>query len=82
MRVLSHDAFARFETLRRTETGEYVGNGWTKPYECANCGTVRRTKSGKPSTYRYGTQSDAIGARVSWDAHVFCGKSCRDSFHS
>ncbi len=80
MRVLSHDAFARFGTLRMTRLGRADDSQML--YSCDECGRVHRTKTGKPFAYRYGTQSDAIGARVSWDAHVFCGKSCRDSFHS
>lgn len=80
MRVLAHDPFTRVETVRRTETSDYPHLSYVKAYECAWCGHVRRTKSGKATTFRYGTHHDGITTRIQWDDRVFCSKSCRDAF--
>ena len=73
--VLSHDAYGRFEVLRKSVQ--------TKIITCAWCGRRgKERKDGSHTLYRYGNVSDGYGARENWDGHLFCGKSCYESYHA
>lgn len=70
MRQLSHDGFARRSTVSRKERTSH---------SCEWCG--QQHIDGKLT--RYGTQADdSLSGRVNWDKHLFCCKSCRDSYHN
>lgn len=36
---------------------------------------------GQPAKFRYGVESDAIGAKANMQRHVFCSRSCERSFN-
>jgi len=66
--VISHDAFGRYETIRRTvRTID----------SCANCG---RRNTGR--LYQYGSLSDGYGSRPNWQHEVFCDIDCMRIYHN
>ena len=49
---------------------------------CSWCGGVRMSRKHRTdSLYRYGTEADAIHARVAWHDGAFCAKACHDAYH-
>jgi hypothetical protein len=75
MHTISREPFARM-TLVREVLCPLVG-----AQTCSWCGNIRTTRSSTPFLYRYGTEPDAIHARVSWHEGAFCSKSCHDVYH-
>ena len=78
MTTISHDAFGRFEIVRRVDA--YALHG----AECAFCGASPRPKTegqAKCRTlYNYGTSADDSG-RTGWNERAFCGIGCFRSFN-
>jgi hypothetical protein len=73
MWVLSHDGFARQETVRMNEREWYDRGGSS---QCDWCGAPRDYQH----LYRYGTRPDDSN-RTNWHKGHFCSKSCHDSYH-
>ena len=70
---LRRDPYAR-ETLFRQRVRDSTG--------CDNCGAVKKTPTGSPYAYKYGTERDSISPQVAWRRGIFCSLSCHDSYHS
>ena len=67
--VISHDAFGRYETIRRT----------VKAIDsCAWCGNARW--NGR--LFQYGSLSDGYGSRPNWQHEAFCSVSCMRIYHN
>ena len=83
MLQVSRDPFARTTLVRRTITGHTVdlpGGFGDHLYSCDWCGNVRRTRKGRPTAYRYATETD--GGRTHEHKGTFCCKGCHDAYHS
>lgn len=80
MTQLSHDALARTELHRENVFVTQADSFGNYAQDCAWCGSVRRTRTGKPFLYRYSTTRDDAG-RASVHKGLFCSKSCHDSYH-
>lgn len=65
---ISHDPVARLSVVRRREKAPQKLCRW--------CGSPRKSLV----LFRYGIQPDSLSGRVEWDGHLFCSKSCRDSY--
>jgi len=68
--VIRHDAFGRFEVVRRAEDSKGT---------CEWCGN-KRGDSGR--LFRYGHQADGFCTPINWDSHLFCSRSCFSAYHS
>lgn len=66
MAYVSRDPFAR-ETL--TKTAEHG--------TCHECGSANRYGR----VWRFRVEPDRVDGRTYPDAHVFCGKACRNAYH-
>jgi hypothetical protein len=67
--VISHDAFARFETVRRkVETSR----------NCDFCGNKRKNGA----LFQYGfLEDDSLSGWVNWQSQAFCSISCMRSYN-
>jgi hypothetical protein len=73
---IARDPFARQTLVRMTIRPPAAGQ------TCSWCGGIRTTRCHHPYLYRYGTEPDAMYARVSWHSGLFCSKGCHDSYHA
>jgi hypothetical protein len=65
--VISHDPFARVETVRKIV---HTTDG------CANCGNNYHGR-----LFRYGhRRDDNLSGTVALESRAFCGKVCRDQY--
>jgi len=73
--TVKRDPFARGDVVRKIERG-HVGEQGYNGVTCSWCGNTRKDGS----LFRYGWGSD--DGRISMESHLFCSKSCHDSYNT
>jgi hypothetical protein len=75
MRALRRDPFARITLVRAVHN---PAHGET----CSWCGSLQTSRRCRAALlFRYGTESDAIRARIFWHRGAFCSLSCHDAYN-